>query len=83
MLEQAEQPQYLKHALCAEFEEVQPSGEASVVNVRQKQAAKKGRKAKKKGPVASIQEGESSGSTSARPSAIMDPSKGSLDCCQF
>ena len=72
----------LKTYACAEVEEVQPSGEASVVGngAEQKRDAKKGRKGKKKGRVAALQEAESTGSTATRPSVIMVPSKGILLC---
>lgn len=67
----------------AELEEAQPSSEASAVGsgAEQKRGAKKGRKGKNKGRLAAVQEAESTGSTSTRPSVIMDPSKGMLCHC--
>ena len=59
----------------------QPSAEASAVDQEGEQRAadaKKGRKAKKKGRAAAIQQAELTGSTSTKRSVIMDPSKGEL-----
>ena len=66
----------------------QPSAEASAVgqDAEQRPAdAKKGRKGKKKGRAAAVQQTESAGSTSTKRSVIMDPSKGELqpNCLQM
>ena len=58
----------------------QPSGEASAIGheAEQRPDAKKGRKGKKKGRVAAVQQAESTGSSLTKRSVVMDPSKGML-----
>lgn len=65
----------------AELETVQLSVEASVVGQEAEQRpadGKKGRKGKKKGKTAAVQQADLSGSTSPKLAFVMDPSKGEL-----
>lgn len=65
----------------AELETVQLSVEASAVGQEAEQRpadGKKGRKGKKKGKTAAVQQADLSGSTSPKRAFVMDPSKGEL-----